>query len=79
MTTQDETEANIVKGLLEESGIHCALLTQVPHNIYPFTVNGLAAIRINVLESQLEEARTVLRDHEGAANKELDNSEDDVP
>ncbi len=78
MTTQDETEANIVKGLLEESGIHCALLTQVPHNIYPFTVNGLAAIRIKVLESQLEEARTVLHDHEAAADKELDNSEDDV-
>ncbi len=73
MTTQSEPEANIVKGLLEESGIHCALLTQVPHNLYPFTVNGLAAIRIKVLESQLEAARAVLRDQERDAADTLND------
>jgi hypothetical protein len=63
MMTQSEPEANIVKGLLEESGIHCALLTQVPHNLYPFTVDGLGAIHIKVLESQLEAAQALLRDY----------------
>lgn len=77
MTTQSETEANIVKSLLEESGIHCALLTQVPHNIYPFTVNGLAAIKIKVLESQLEDAKEVLRDHESDATNGVADSEGD--
>ncbi len=67
MITQSEPEANIVRSLLEEAGIHCALLTPVPHNLYPFTVNGLAAIRIKVLESQLEAARTLLREQESNA------------
>ncbi len=79
MTTQSEPEANIVKSLLEESGIHCALLTQVPHNIYPFTVNGLAAIRIKVLESQLEAAKELLREQESdAANDLRDPADDEV-
>ena len=64
MTTQSEPEANIVKGILEESGIHCALLTQVPHNLYPFTVDGLAAIQIKVLDSQLAETQALLQDYE---------------
>ena len=79
MTTQSEAEANIVKSLLEASGIHCALLTQVPHNLYPFTVNGLAAIRIKVLDSQLEAAKEVLRDQESdAANDSNEPGEDEL-
>jgi len=73
MMTQSESEANIVHGLLEESGIHCVLLTQVPHNIYPFTVDGLATIRIKVLESQLEAAQSLLRDYESSAGNGVDD------
>jgi hypothetical protein len=64
MMTQSEDEANIVKSILEGSGIDCVLTTQVPHGIYPFTVDGLAAIRIKVLDSQLEAAQVVLRDYQ---------------
>ena len=77
MITQSEAEANIVKGLLEESGIHCALLTQVPHNLYPFTVDGLAAIWIKVLDSQLEAAKALLRQQENDAANGLINSRED--
>jgi hypothetical protein len=73
MMTQSESEANIVHGLLEESGIHCVMLTQVPHNIYPFTVDGLATIRIKVLESQLEAAQSLLRDYESSAGNGVDD------
>jgi len=67
MTTQSEPEANLIRGLLAASGIECVLVSQVPHNIYPFTVDGLATIQIKVLDSQLEEARTLLREcREGA-------------
>ena len=64
MTTQSEPEANIIKGILAASGIECVLVTQVPHNLYPFTVDGLAAIRIKVLDSQLAAAQELLRDSE---------------
>ena len=68
MVTQSETEANIVRGILEESGIHCALITPVPHNVYPFTVDGLAVIRIKVLDSQLGAAQTLLADYQSDSN-----------
>jgi hypothetical protein len=73
MMTQSEEEANIVKGILEGSGIRCVLVTQVPHNVYPFTVDGLAAIRIKVLDSQLEAAQTVLRDYQTTGESLKDN------
>ena len=74
MRTQSEPEANIVKGILKESGIDCALVTQVPHGLYPFTVDGLAAIQIKVLACDLDAAQTVLGDYETSADSE-DNSE----
>ena len=61
MVTQSEAEAQIVKGILEEAGIYCTLLTQVPHSLYPLTIDGLAAISIKVLDTQLEAARALLK------------------
>jgi hypothetical protein len=79
MMTQSEPEANIVKGILEGAGIHCALLTQILHNVYPFTVDGLATIQIRVLDSQLEAAQALLRDYESNAEIGIDEgSEDNV-
>jgi len=64
MTTLSEPEANLIKGILAASGIECVLVTPVPHNLYPFTVDGLATIRIKVLASQLAAAQELLRDFE---------------
>ena len=74
MRTQSEPEANIVKGILEESGIDCVLVTQVPHGLYPFTVDGLATIQVKVLACDLDAAQTVLSDYETSADSE-DHSE----
>ncbi len=77
MNTQSEPEANIIKGLLEESGIDCTFITPVPHNIYPFTVDGLALIQIKVLASQFEAARKLLSDYQAKIDlDEIDFSED---
>jgi hypothetical protein len=75
MVTQSETEANIIKGLLEASQIGCVLVTQVPHSVYPFTINGLAAIKIKVLDSNLEAAKSLLRDYENGDPNEEENLE----
>lgn len=75
MVTESETEANIVKSLLEASEIDCVLVTQVPHNVYPFTVNGLASIRIKVLDSHLEAAKALLKDYENTDFGEEQNPE----
>jgi len=60
----NEVEASIVKALLEAAGIQCTLVTPVPHSVYPFTVDGLAEIRVNVLDSDVAAARTLLQDYE---------------
>jgi hypothetical protein len=64
--THSDVEANIIKSLLEAAGITCVLVTQVPHSVYPISVNGLGEIKIKVLDSDLEAARQVLRDQENA-------------
>jgi hypothetical protein len=66
----NEVEASIVKALLEAAGIPCTLVTPVPHNVYPFTVDGLAEIRVNVLDADVEAARALLEDYERAGAEE---------
>jgi len=56
----NEVEANLIKTILDEAGIDCLLITQVPHSVYPFTINGLGEIKIKVLASQLEEAKATI-------------------
>jgi len=68
----NEVEASIVKALLETAGIQCTLVTPVPHNVYPFTVDGLAEIRVNVVETDAEAARILLDDYEQAVGMEQD-------
>jgi len=58
----NDVEANLIRTILDEAGIDCLLITQVPHSIYPFTVNGLAETKIKVLASELENAKAVLAD-----------------
>ncbi len=74
MKTQNEPEANIVKSILEESGIGCALVTPVVHSLHPFTVDGLAVIQIKVLASQLESAQALLAECETGIDPEAMDS-----
>ena len=57
-----DVEANLIRTILDEAGIDCLLVTQVPHSIYPFTINGLGETKIKVLASELENAKAVLAD-----------------
>ena len=61
-----EVEANIIRGLLEAAGIGCVLVTPVPHSLYPFTVDGLAKVKIQVLDTDAERARIILEDFESS-------------
>jgi len=67
-TVPDEIEANLIKGFLEEEGIPCRLVSQVPPSVYPFTVDGLAEVEIFVRESDLERARSLLEKREDEGN-----------
>lgn len=68
----NEVEANLIKTILDEAGIDCLLVTQVPHSVYPFTINGLGEVKIKVLSSQLTDAQAVLAESREQRGDEAD-------
>ena len=64
-----DPEAQVIKSLLESSGIRCKLVSHVPHSVYPVTVDGLGEVRIMVPQEQEETARALI-----AAYRERDRT-----
>jgi len=58
-----EPKAQLIKGLLEDFGIPINLVGDVPASIYPFSLDGLAKLRIMVRPRDLERARGIIRDY----------------
>ncbi len=61
-TVPTELDALPIQSLLEGYGIKCILQSDVTRSVHPFTVDGLAEVRILVLEKDLEKARQILKD-----------------
>ena len=60
--THSDIEASVVRGLLETHGIQALLSSDVPHTVFPLTVNGLGEVRLSVRADQAEEARRLITD-----------------
>jgi len=58
-----EPKAQLIKGLLEDFGIPVNLVGDVPASVYPFSLDGLAKLRIMVRPRDLERARSIIRDY----------------
>ena len=56
-----EGEAQVIKGLLESSGIHCFLSSNAAPSVHVFAIDGLGEVRIMVLESVAEKAMRLIR------------------
>lgn len=56
----EQTEAEIIKGLLESQGIPCFFRGQILHSVYPIFIDGLGEIKILVQAKDLEIARELL-------------------
>lgn len=63
MRTWSDTEAEMVRQLLDAYGIPCQVVSDVPHTVFPISIDGLGEIRIRVPKSHLDEARTALAEH----------------
>ena len=61
-TVPTEIDALPIQSLLENYGIKCILQSDVTRSVYPFIVDGLAEVRILVLEKDLEKAQEILKD-----------------
>ena len=88
--TWSDGEAAMVRQILAAYGIPCQVVSDVPHTILPFTVDGLGEIRILVPASRLPEARELLAQHrrqgleiiDGGKHEgmdDVDDGNDDVP
>jgi hypothetical protein len=57
---RDQTEALVIRGLLEAHGFQVLLRTHVAPSVHPFTVGDQGAVQILVRREALAEARQVL-------------------
>jgi ribonuclease III len=64
--TCSDIEASIVVGLLEAHGIMANLASDVPHAVFPLSVNGLGEVRVSVPGEQAEAATRLLADYRDA-------------
>ena len=76
--TWNDSEAELVRGILESYGIPCRIRSDIPHQVYPFTVDGLGEIRLEIPAEAAEEARRILQEHLSAgASGSLESFPDD--
>lgn len=76
--TWNDSEAELVRGILESYGIPCRIRSSISHQVYPFTMDGLGEIRLEIPSEAAEEARRIIEEHLSAgASGSLDSSPDD--
>ncbi len=64
--THSDVEASVVRALLEAHGVLLVVSSDVPHSIFPLTVNGLGEVRISVHQDDADEARGIIESHRTA-------------
>jgi hypothetical protein len=55
-----EMEAQVIKGLLESFGILSTLKSNAAPSVHMFTFDGMAEVKVMVLDSQAAEARELI-------------------
>ena len=61
--THSDIEAQIVRGLLESHGVMTVVASDVPHSIFPLSVDGLSEVRISVHPAEAQEAQRIIESH----------------
>ena len=61
--THSDIEAQIVRGLLEAHGIMSVLASDVPHSVFPLSVDPLGEVRLSVRADEADEAHRIIESH----------------
>jgi hypothetical protein len=61
-SVQGDVEAEILRGFLESNGINCLLSSDIPHSVYPFSIDGLGEVRVLVRPDNARDALRLLED-----------------
>ncbi len=74
--TNDDSEAMVVRGLLESGGIPLLMSTvEAPVGVLPFNAMSLGHIRLQVPESQAEDALRVIAEYRRRGPQDADAAE----
>jgi flagellar biosynthesis protein FlhB len=58
-----DSEASVIKSLLESYNIPCHYSSALPTRLYPLSAGGVGQIRVFVPASLAQEARRILEEH----------------
>src|SRR5438552_15431228 len=61
--THSDIEAQIVRGPLESHGVMTVVASDVPHSIFPLSVDGLSEVRVSVHAAEAQEAQRIIGSH----------------
>ena len=61
--TASEIEARVVRSLLEAHGVMSVVSSDVPHSIFPLSVDGLGEVRLSVRRDEAEDAKRIIDSH----------------
>lgn len=64
VTLTDQVKAEMLQNLLEEADVKCILQSTASHSVHPFTVDGLAEIKVMINKNDLDAAKNVLEGFE---------------
>lgn len=74
--TNDDSEAMVVRSLLESGGMEVLLqTTEAPAGVFPFSSMPMGHIRLEVMESKAEEALRVIAESLRRGPEEADRAE----
>ena len=59
----NDMEAQVIKGLLESYDIPCFLKSHAAPSVHMFTIDGMAEVKIMVLESLADKARELINNN----------------
>ena len=57
----NDMEAKVIKSLLESYDIPCFLKSNAAPSVHLFTVDGMGEVKVMVLESMAEEAKSLIK------------------
>ncbi len=63
VSVQGEMEAKILYGILESEGIRVLVKSNMAGGALPFTADGMGNVKLFVVEDDLAEANTIIREY----------------
>ena len=69
----DDIQAEMIRDLLDQNGISTQVASDIPHSVFPFSMDGLGEVRISVMEDKSVRAKELIDEFLNAADCSFDS------